>query len=586
MSLRTLVISIALLVAIHSHPSFGQESTASTAKSALGTLPQDTTLLVRVRNCADFAKKWKASPFYSLKDHPSFKEFLDYIEKEFDEGISEAREKLGFDPLDLIGKIEGEVVLAVGGIEKLVKAIAAQMNSGAGVGAGDVNPGDVPILLQFDAGSSKQAVKEYLEKVIQFAQGVGASKKDEPFQEGTITTLTNTKKDSAGDIENLYLGEHGTSFLISLNRPFLEKNMAAIAGSSGSALSSDADFTATNRTVDEGADFLVYVNISSIVNAVRTEIQSNPMIAMFWGVFEGQILGRQLKNLGLTMSLKDDGVHQKVFINDGGAKDGLLGVFDGPGFSSRNPGSIVPQDADQFSKTVVNIQHLYSIVKQLANMVLSASGNAGMDIEQFFELQFQIKLKDVIESLGNEVVGLKRPGDGKEKSGLAELFGGEGFTLALKLRDEAPIRNLMAELASEGSFQAEKYLERDLYRLDPGSGDSGPAVGFLNKMVVFGLTEGRVKDLMRRDGKDVVSIKDNPEFQALLGTTPEKVIHLEYYGKNALKQSLSVLDLLKGELLIPDLEPALALVSGSISYAEWRDKGLYGGGVLSYVKKK
>src|SRR5260221_12234513 len=82
--------------------------------SALDALPGDTSLVIRLRSAADLSKRFKASPFYALKDHPDVKKFIEDSKKKLEEGLQEARGKLGFDPVDLLGMVDGEVVFAVG----------------------------------------------------------------------------------------------------------------------------------------------------------------------------------------------------------------------------------------------------------------------------------------------------------------------------------------------------------------------------------------------------------------------------------------------------------------------------------------
>src|SRR5262245_20315144 len=111
--------------------------------STLDGLPGDTSLVIRLRNVSDLTKRFKASPFYALKDHPDVKKLLDDGKKKLEEGLQEARGKLGFDPMDLLGMIDGEVVFAVGGLDKIFAGMAAEMAGGDA----NIKPGDLPLVL-------------------------------------------------------------------------------------------------------------------------------------------------------------------------------------------------------------------------------------------------------------------------------------------------------------------------------------------------------------------------------------------------------------------------------------------------------
>src|SRR5262245_19827337 len=100
-----------------------QEARTS-ALSVLDALPAETTLVVRVKHAGDLREKWKASPLNSIREHPDIKRFLEEVRRKLDEGLSEARGKLGFAPLELTDLVQGEVVLAVGGLDKIASALA------------------------------------------------------------------------------------------------------------------------------------------------------------------------------------------------------------------------------------------------------------------------------------------------------------------------------------------------------------------------------------------------------------------------------------------------------------------------------
>ncbi len=559
--------------------------TTAVKRSALDMLPASTTLLVRVRSCSDFTKKFKESPLYALREEPSMKLFIDRLGKEMDDEVKKLREELGFDLMDMVSKVEGEVAFAVGDLDKVISAVArSQAQVG---GPPDVKPGDLPILVSFDAGSSAETMKGYLEKAFDAAAREGAARDDEDFQGGTITTITNTKKKTEDDIERLFVGRHGSSFLVSINRMYLEKSMAALGGAATDVLGKQPDFVATSRHVGGDGDMMVFINLRAVIESIRRNAVANPMFAMIWGLIEGKLLGNGLKNAAFTMSLEKDGIHSASFINDGGAKQGLLGILDGPGFPGRDPGTEIPADVESFSKTSLHVPRLWALLRDIVQMALSFSGNPGADPEQILELQFQIKIREVIDALGSELVVYNRPATGP--AGVAPIPGLANVTVALELKNEEPIRNLINQLAilSGGALQGEKYLERDIFKFDPAAGDAGPALAIADKLLVFALTGGSAKEVIRRRGADSVnSIKDNPLYQKLVQSVPERVTMLEYYGPGAYAETLKVLEMVQSDIPLPNLDPLVNLLVGGVGWARWVDDGLIGKGHMRFKETK
>lgn len=574
-------LALALAAALSSR--LVAQATAVKARSTLESVPAGTSLILRVANVAALKKKFESTPLYALKDNADIKKFLDEIQKEFTEGVADMRKNLGFDPADIMRSIEGEAVLAIGSLDKIIAAIAGEALGG---GSGDVDPGDVPILLSLDAGGSLAKMKEYLGKIYEAAQKDGAEKKDEDFQSGKITTLTNTKQQGKNDLKRIFIGELGSTVLLSINRPYLEATMAGMGGSGGDSLAADADFKDSTGQLGESQDMLVFVNLKAVIEAARKNLQAHPIGGMVWNLVESKVLGRGLKNFSMGAGLSADNVNTSWFVNNGGSKEGIVGVFDGPGFAAKSPGGIIPPDVRSFSKTSINFSRLYGLIKDFANMAMSFTGQAGVDVEQFVELQFNVKLREVIDSLGQEVTGYTR--ESAETSPLTPLLGIGNLTIALELKSEEPIRNLINQLSilSGGAVQSEKYLDRDVFKLDPSSGDQSPVLALAQKLLVFGLMPSSAKELIRRQGKEEKSVADNPEFQALAAKLPEKVILVEYYSAAGVQQSFKALDVLQGQIPLPDFKIVGDVLAGGIGYALWQEKGLHGRSTMNFKKAK
>src|SRR5262245_23496843 len=181
---RPFALAFCFCLSLLALPAF--QGPAAAQDTTLDALSGDTSLVIRVRNVSDLTKRVKASPLYALKDHPDVKKAIDDARKKLDEGLQEARGKLGFDPVDLLGLIEGEVLFAVGGLDKIFGGMAAEMSGGDA----NIKPGDLPLVLVADAGGSAAKLRENLGKIYEFAQKEGAKKEVEDFRGGKITTLS------------------------------------------------------------------------------------------------------------------------------------------------------------------------------------------------------------------------------------------------------------------------------------------------------------------------------------------------------------------------------------------------------------
>ena len=576
----TIALLLVLPVAVQAQDA---PKTVAITPSVLDALPDSTTLVVRFRDCSDFVRKFKESPFYTLKDAPSMKEFLEAMKLKVSEGLKEAREDLGCAPMDLITQIQGEVVLAVGGLAKVLKGIFEEMNGMPST----MTPGDIPILFSVKAGSSSAKVEEYLQKIFVFIEKEGAKKEQMDFQGGTIWTFSESKpKDPSAppagdDLEKVYFAKKGTTFFFSINREFLQSTMAGVGGDPGSALTRNTDFVTTHRQVETDSDLLVFVNIQSVTKALGKMLQ-NSMFGMFWTMIEAELIGKNLKNLGVSMSLRKDAIYSLSFFNTGGAREGLLALLDGPMFSSRKPVDGIPPDSEAFYAFTLNIPRLYSLVIKIADLAMTMfmGGGQGMSAEMMLEQQIGMKMRDVMEAFGSKVYYYNSlVKDSTDPMSFLNV------TVGLELKSEEPVKNFLAKIpvitANFGlggvpgaAPKTEKYLERDIYKFDD---QSGFVVAFVDKTLVLGLQDS-VKDLIRRKGKPGQSLVEKPEFQAVAKDMPAEVSAVGY-AKPDSTMVTQYNDMLKmmfaGELPVPDLNQIYGLFGASGGYGVWTDKGFY-----------
>src|SRR2546422_6107143 len=124
---------------------------------------------------------------------------------------------------------------------------------------------------------------------------------------------------------------------------------------------------------------------------------------------------------------------------------------------------------------------------------------------------YQIKVKAVIEALGSGIHYYQR-------GGLSQQNPLGNVTLALDLKDEMPVKELLGKLSMMAGLQPQKYMDRDLYLLGGANGgEEGAAVGIADRFLVAGIKAEAVKEVIRRAGKGGKSLADNPTYQAVAG---------------------------------------------------------------------
>lgn len=569
------------------------------SRSVIDALPASTTFVVQFRNCTDLTQKFKDSPFYTLKDLPSIKEVIDGLKSSLEEGLAEARQDLGFDPLDFLEQIEGEVILALGGLDKILQSVMAEMSGQPS----QMTAADVPFLLAFNAEKSTAKINEYIEKVFSFIEKEGGRREQEDFQGGTIWTFSNKKEPIADpppglpqqkndDLEKVYFARKGSNFFFSINRDFLQETMSGLGENPPAVLSRNADFIVSHREVEKDSDVMVFLNIQSLTSGVTKVMQANPMFGMIWTLLQTELIGGNLKNFAMSINLEKDEFYSLSFLNTGGAREGLLGLIDGPTFSSRKPVSGLPPDTEDFSAFTVNIPKLYDLLLKVGGMAMMfTGGQPGIDLEQIIEQQIQMKPRDVVEAFGSKIYSFSqtpKKSDLNARPTTTTALDLGNTTFAIELKREEPIKNFLGKIPGIlGGFmgaalpgpglKTEKYLERDIYRLEE---ESGLVLAFVDKTLVVGNIDS-IKGVIRRTATPGSSLTESPEFQAVAKEMPEQVSSFNYWtmsGTPTQKMMESILaEMVPGETVpVPDFEKIFAIFDSAAGYGQWKSQGLYG----------
>ncbi len=590
MSRRALpYLSVCFLLGV----TFGVSAQTTVVKgtSALSGLPDSTSMLIRVSSMSKLISGFKASPLYALRTQPAIKLFLDEANQEIEKQLAEARERLGYDPLDLLTAWQGEVLVAVGSLEKIISGIVAEISGGGG--ADSVKPGDLPLIFVADAGANRADVQTKLDKIFEIIQAEGGRKEQEDFRGGKITTFVNTRKQGDNDIDKVFFGSMGSSFFFSINRPYLESTMAGMSGAASSSLASDQDFMTTNAEIGE-ADIQVFVNVRSIRRSVQKTIQANPFYGMFWGLIETKLIGTGLKNLATGMSLNEKGIYSKSFFNTGGKRDGLLGLLDGPAFSTASIAKGVPGNVDSLNASTFNFANFYQLIREIANMAMGmAQGNVGMDVEQLLELQFQIKIREVIDALGTRLFYYTKSAGGDEANPFAALENpfGQKIVFGVALKAEAPIKKLLGQLPAilaqnmvlpAESIKTEKYLEREIYKFDA----QGPALALVDKNLVFSAGLDDLKEFIRHRANPGNDLASDEGYTKQTSSIPEQISAVSYMKKDYMKESLAPLNLLLMQQgSFPDLGKIVEVFGAGAGFATWKDKGYFSSSWMLFQEK-
>lgn len=577
------------LLALLSLARLPAQETVVVTPTVLNGLPADTSLVIRFSSGRDFYQKLQASPLSSLRSHPDYKPLIDMALAEIEKGAAEGEKELGFNPLELLDTLDGEVTFSLGSIQKIVEAIMREIGAG-GSGEDAVKPGDIPLLITANARSKAPAMRKKLARIfskIEEEENVKSSVRD--FHGARITTFK-APENSNDDLEAFYFGELGSTFFFGINQSYFESTLANMTGQQGKTLSKSVDFIESQAQLgDLDPDFLVFVNLQSMLGSIKQNLQANPLFQIIYGMVESKILGSGLKNMAASMDLQGDGIHSVSFVNTGGQREGLLALFDGPGFSAAEAAREAPPSVDTFSTTNFDFGRFYQLVREVANMAMSmAQNNPGIDVEQLIEGQFQIKPRELFSGMGPRVSWFARSaGDGPSTN---DPLGLGDFGLAIALKDQKAVDAFLQKLPavlSQNLFlsgmKTEKHGDSTVYHFS----SEGPVASIAGNKLYVTLKPSFLKDLINRSSKpSASSLANDPAFQKATTGFPEKLSTVSFTRKEYLKKSLEPLQMLAREQgeEIPDLGAILDLFDGSAGYAVWNEKGLLSRGKIPFRK--
>lgn len=574
---RLLLPLIVIIVGLSAWTIAQDKQTVVVGPSILKTLPKNTTLVLHAPSLASIVRDFKNSPIYKLKDKQEFTELLDQAEQSLEEARQTVIAETQIDPIEMLGAVKGEAVLAVGDISKVIKSLGeALMN----MEEPELDSESMPLLMGVDALGGREKFKKNILSLMALAVREGAGVKTEDFHGGKITTLSPPEGAEDGP-ERIYIGEKGSKFFLAFSRKFLEQTIVKLSEANPEdSLENDPGFKETAGRLGKGNHASFFMNMKPILKAVNGAMEGNPFVFL-WQTVEKVLFGTSLNNFGMAIALEENGIRSKSFVHNNGASDGMLGWFKSKPFAA-SPPSIVPGDAGTYNVSGLNAEAITKSVKMMLNLVQSFAALQGAEanVEEMFEAEMGFKLSSLLSSIGNRLhyFGSGQPG------GIENPLG--DMTIVLELSNDAPWKKLVNKAIemSGGAFEPKKYMGRDVFVMGDGFSGPQPAACISDKMVIFGSEPENVQKVIRRIGKDSPGLADNAEFKEALGRLPAQVTGLSYQSSSVAASYMEMIEQALqfspvGDAVPPEamraLNALLNLMGTSASYTSWTEKGLY-----------
>jgi hypothetical protein len=555
----------------------------------LASLPQGTSLVVQFTGVKPFLDKLDRSPLGRLRDHPELKSVLRQFEQELSDRMQEAELQLGFDPMDLLRCFEGEVLVAIGELSPMASQLGSALSLGQ---APEMTPESIPVVLAADALSRGDEVAEYLEKLFTFAEKEGALRETLSVGSGKLTILQDKAEEndasSAGDSSppmRLYFGRSGSRFYWGLNRAYVEACMGG--GSGGSKLVNSPVFRTCQNLTGSG-DVFFFLDVKQLTTAVNGALSAT-FFSFYWQKVESLLFGKSLNAAAGSYSVDDRGVKSTFFVHNGGASDGLLGIFRGTPFPPTPPG-FVPKTAKIYSASVMDATKLGDTIRGVFEVAMSLQA-PGADLDSLFEQNVGVPFKDLIGAFGDRLHYFGETLDAENP--FASL------NYLMELRDAGPLRRIVEKMTGDPamSLQVEKYKGSDLMAIPLGPAGS-VAVAVSDKMLIVAGGDAlarQVVDGLRTDsvGGDAGTggVRDAALKEQVASIAPAQVSMLTLSSDDYVETYFETISSSLGDSVPPDAAPVLSVLSAlgsvlgsSVGYGQWNDSGLYGETVVLFRK--
>lgn len=470
-------------------------------------LPEDTLIMVTVRDFAQMRQVWSNSPQARLWDDPAMKPFRDKLVARWNEQVVRPlKRELGANLDDFSSLLQGQLTVAV--------------TQNGWHGSDDPSPA---LLVLIDTKDKKDQLKKQLAELRKKWTSMGKSIRTEKIRgvEFSIVRLSEagmsesrkkTFPDSDGDGEadsgdagassgnNLVVGRYESLLVAGDSTRAVEKVMVHLTGGAMPALGDQAAYEANRLALFRDAPFYGWINVKAFVDTLGLKASPeedggtpNPF-AMFEPSRILAALGfGGLKTLSFSYQSSSDGSFVQAFVGaPESSRQGLFKLFPAHGKES-GPPSFVPADVVKFRRCRIDGQKAWATLQKVMKDIspaMSSSVNFLLDSAQMAARQkdpdFDIR-KSLFGNLGDDLISYEkapRGGRASDFNSAPSLFlisSPQPEQLAVALKYLGVLWNRQGSGAEVREFLGRKIFSVPL----PGMGSlpgktSGPAGRSLN----------------------------------------------------------------------------------------------------------
>ncbi len=346
-------------------------------------VPPETILLADTDNFSQLKLQFEKTNLYKLYKDPAMAAVVEDFK-------TKRREKIRNIENDLIRTIVDTDLLPQGRV-----AVALVRNLPA---AETEDANQISLLFISQWGENTKKIKEAVDKMVEKVIEDGAHRKTEDFRGVNITTII---PKSSNTLHYCFIDDR---LIGSTNQDVLKFVIAHIQGAASPALSDDADYTATMKSIGPYHDIDFYVNIKQIVKIFLSKDASGNTKTMMTNLgldnvtSFGTAIGFARGSGGSSIS--------KILLKINGPKKGIFKLLDIESTAFKTP-QFIPASA--YSVTLINL-NIKKAYDELYNILLSFSPQYAA-ITQIPLLPASpqgepgLKLKsDIIAYLGSQIV--------------------------------------------------------------------------------------------------------------------------------------------------------------------------------------
>ncbi|MEM7233473.1 MAG: hypothetical protein AAF517_14945, partial [Planctomycetota bacterium] len=477
-------------------------SRQAAAQSLSAALPADTVLYVRFNDIEEMLTKIKSSPLKAIGATDDWNQLAGMVQGGWAQAEAGARQELGIELTELISSCQGEIAIAVGGLGGIATAVGQALST---LEEPEITTDMIPVLISVDTKKSTATFLKNWSKIVAFAKQSGVPVKEEKVGSNPLTTFSRPEGETDGP-EGIVVGQVGSRILFGLSPMFVKSTMKRLGSTTISGgLAADPLYKATAAKTGENGDMYMYVNLKSITSAVDGALSAS-MFAFFWQKAQQLLIGKSLNNMAVSMTVGNDGIHQKAFAHNSGASDGMLGWLKTDPMDPV-PSPLIPKNASTFSSLGVNGGQIVGVVREVIQTVLAFRG-VGADVDTMVEQQVGVKLTDIEKALGKKAHIFQVDGATPQNP-----FG--DLTVTFELNDDGPFKKLLSKLSelSQGQLaNIESKNGKPLYTADTGLGFS-PSFSATDKLFILGMSRRNVERVLTKIGSKTSELGASKAFK-------------------------------------------------------------------------